>query len=495
MAYAARPTGQVRSALIAVLAFAPFPARAAVPIHVSIEQRTLVVTQDEKPISRLMLPAEPRQILTRGAFTYVALGTAGLWVIDLTQPESPVVAARVEEGHDIVGVLAAPGTTVLVIQSPYSVLSYDMANPAAPALVAAIPTGPPAEPPPPPPPPRAPAMPQEPPAPPPAPEPISGRVLRIASGMALLDRGSADGLPVGAHVEIFSSRMVWRLSPRTGSVELAPSRESVGVLLVRVVDEHAATAEITRGTAIRVGDEFVVTDAPVTEHLIFPARQDYHHRIEAVLRPFVEINAVAVGFVNDFRYRYHFDAPFQVEVGVTPLAFEIRGGAGDEQVPTAFDFTALYDHDYFAIGLGVGSLVYGAESGSVGGPLTPASPAALRFGLYQTVRLGAVDGLMVELRNSFVFRERTIGDGSQMTFQWGSTEIQGNIPLHRRVSLLLDGGGGNNGWAYGEIGIRTFFSGSGGPGTIIVPIAAGVGSFTTIGATGPLVSIGIEWRN
>jgi len=110
--------------------------------------------------------------------------------------------------------------------------------------------------------------------------------------------------------------------------------------------------------------------------------------------------------------------------------------------------------------------------------------------------MGSIDGLNLEVRNSFVYREGTIGEGGNMNFQWGSTEVRGSIPLNKRLSMILESGGGDNGWVYGEVGIKTYFSGNGGRGTVIVPIGIGVGGFQEVpAAIGPLLSFGVEYRD
>ena len=48
------------------------------------------------------------------------------------------------------------------------------------------------------------------------------------------------------------------------------------------------------------------------------------------------------------------------------------------------------------------------------------------------------------------------------------------VPVSSRVGLYGGGGVGENGWGFGEIGVRSMFGGSGGPGTTILSASLGV---------------------
>ena len=85
----------------------------------------------------------------------------------------------------------------------------------------------------------------------------------------------------------------------------------------------------------------------------------------------------------------------------------------------------------------------------------------------------------------------------QFSFHAAQGEI--NIPLMRRLSLQLAGGGSTT-WWFGTIGARTYLRGSGGPGTIVLTGGVGATGITEenydrgIGAYGPLLTLGIDYR-
>jgi hypothetical protein len=482
------------SLLVALLLSAPAFAQ---ELQVEAPNQTLKVSSGGKPVGELALPMAPRQLLLRGSQAYLAMGPAGLWVIDLSHPDAPAVLARFAEGHDVTGVLPGTGNTILAVEASWSVVPYDVTNPAAPAMTSlgSFPSG------------SAPVVltPSAPQAPAPvekpkptAPAVITGFVSRVVQGAVVFDKGTEDGLLVGAHVEIFAQTPIDRPNPTTGAIEHTPSNESMAVMAVKSAQDHGAVADLNRGDIVRVGDRFVVTNAPVTERLIWGKSPEYRQQVLLVLRPFLELNALGVGSISELRYSYHFEIPLTVELAVAPLGFELRGGSGTRAFPTQLGVTAYYDTDYFAVGLGIGTSFY-ADLPSTVAPFTPvvASQSIIsRAALFLNARLGSVDGLSLEVRNSSVVREAFVGD--PMTFHWGSTQVAGYIPLNRQLTLQLQGGGGDNGWAFGEAGIRTYFRGTGGAGTIIVPLCVGgggfIGSNTITGSAGPLVSLGVELR-
>jgi hypothetical protein len=451
----------------------------------------LIVRRGGAEVGRLALPARARQIVSRGDLVLVALGPAGLWVVDVSDPARPVVAARLAEGKDVAGVLLGQGAAVHVVEASYTISSFDLADPRTPRPLAfALPAPPSAAA-------AAAALPSVPAAPGPA--RLEGRVLQITSGRAIVDRGSADGLTLGARIQVLSQELVERPNLSTGAAQLVPSQEPVAVLEVDMIDEHRASAALHRGDRCRPGDLFVTTDEPPSERLFMPPRQDYTHRLAVTFRPIIELGTLGLGSLSDLRYSYRFEVPLAIEVGTTPLAFEVRRGDAPRQYPTAVDVTALYDTDFFAVGLGAGGMIYPPQQvdqyapGAVMPTRVTVGSTAFHFALAQAARLGNVDGLSTEVRNTFVYRR---SDGAaQAAFHWGSTDVHGNIPLTRRLTLSAGGGGGDNGWGYGEIGVRAYFKGTGGAGTLIVPVSLGIGGFTRGDSNaGPLLSIGIEMR-
>jgi hypothetical protein len=292
------------------------------PAEIQLVERegALVVQRKGVELGRLSLPAAPRQIALRGNAGFVALGPLGLWVVDLSDPSKPALASRVAEGKDVVGILLGPGSAVHVVEASYSLSTFDIDDPkfprpqafsaAAPAVspVAGASTGMVA-----------------------GPKGVQGSILDVRSGRVILDRGRADGLVRGGRIQVLSQELIERPNLVTGASERVPSQEPVAVLEIDTVDEHRASAPLHRGDRCRPGDRFVTTTEPPTERLFMPPRQDFAQRFALVFRPFIELGTLGVGSISDVRYSYRFEFPLSLEMGVSPLAFEVRRGTGPRQ--------------------------------------------------------------------------------------------------------------------------------------------------------------------
>ena len=71
-------------------------------------------------------------------------------------------------------------------------------------------------------------------------------------------------------------------------------------------------------------------------------------------------------------------------------------------------------------------------------------------------------------------------------------------PLTSRLGLFAGGGAGENGWGMGELGVRTWMSGTGAPGTLILSASLGYSAIfdgpSRDFVGGPAVGFGMEWR-
>ena len=108
----------------------------------------------------------------------------------------------------------------------------------------------------------------------------------------------------------------------------------------------------------------------------------------------------------------------------------------------------------------------------------------------QVLRLGALDGIHFKWSSSIFARD------TGFVFGVGRGEVA--VPVSSRLGLFAGGGGGENGWGYGEIGVRSLFGGAGTPGTLMLQASLGGAAIfdgpsrETIG--GPLLAVGLEWR-
>jgi len=83
----------------------------------------------------------------------------------------------------------------------------------------------------------------------------------------------------------------------------------------------------------------------------------------------------------------------------------------------------------------------------------------------EIIRTGARDGLALNMESSI------IGANHQFNLGYFVSSIQ--IPLSRTTMLVIRGGGGPVGFAYGDVGVRALVRGNGGPGTVALTGFAG----------------------
>jgi hypothetical protein len=143
------------------------------------------------------------------------------------------------------------------------------------------------------------------------------------------------------------------------------------------------------------------------------------------------------------------------------------------------------------MGLGFGAQTVN-ESGFF---LPPGSGVAAE----QLIRLGAQDGLNISARTSIVL--------FHSEFEFGGMVASGQIPVTRGYWLLLNGGGGNVGYGFGEFGLRVLLTGNGLAGSKFLTISAGGAAVFKTGTCdafflcqesinygGPMAGVGGEWR-
>jgi hypothetical protein len=194
---------------------------------------------------------------------------------------------------------------------------------------------------------------------------------------------------------------------------------------------------------------------------------------------------------------YRFESHFALAVELHPFGFASgKGETNATSVPAAAFVSALYDHDVFGVGLGIGmQTVHDTDFE------TPSGSGTL---LTQRLRLGARDGLNLDLRNDVVL--------FHSQFDFSGFVGSAMIPVGQRAWLLFEGGGGSAGYAYGEIGLRSLLRGNGQQGSMFLSVSLGgqgVFEYRTrmcVGPdfafqceddqvyAGPMIGIGAEYR-
>lgn len=459
---------------------------------------TLGAAASEDVTGRLGLGSVVHEV-RRGALRYLALERGGIAVIDAEDSTTPRLVTTLLEGRQVVH-LALDGDQLIAteLRQEELVVRLSLADPRhpmpRPGVVFRTPTR--SEPAPP-----APAM-----APahvaPGAAGPVAvARILEVKGGRVIFDAGTAAGFSKGARVRVISQQLVSKPDLSGEGAVLVPSGEVTAVLAIEQADERRGMAALGRGDVAAPGDLLERTEEALSERLALPRRTPFTWRAGFLVRPFLGLNSGSkpVGILADGYVSYTFARlPMTLGAAFEPLGVAIN--AADRHYPMTITATAAYTTDYFEIGLGAGGLVGNAGPCQPGvdrtGQPVSVCESNTGFTINQTLRLGALDGLHFEWRSSVFSRPNG--------FVFGMGRAEAAVPLTSRLSLFGAGGGGENGWAFGELGVRTFISGVGAPGTVIFSASlggAGIfdGTLPVNGAlyelvAGPSVAFGAEWR-
>jgi hypothetical protein len=445
-------------------------------------------------------------VVRRGDIVYAAPLSGGVVVVDVTDPAAPRLVRRLLDDR-AVSRLLPDGDRLVVVVLREEALSLSLVDPTAPTL--ALPTfAPSAGPSPGAPVVAAPSMPPPPTSVPAAPHvAIRGRVVDVTGGRVVFDGGAAAGFVVGQRVRVVAQRLVQKPDLVGGGTKRAPSGETTAVVDVEEVEADRAMAKLGRGDVAAVDDVVETTDAPLSERLFLPPRAPVTWRTGFHARPFfgLSTSGFPVGaLVDGYVVWTPRDLPIAVLVQASPAAFSVL--SSEAHYPQTLAAGVTYVTDWFEVGLGGGALI-GNE-----GPCTDTTPdqgsvceqnTGATFN--QFLRLGALDGVHLQWESSIFARSGGFVLGT------GRGELA--VPVSSRVGLYGGGGVGENGWALGEIGVRSMFGGTGGPGTTILSASlGGAGVFDGRGqrrvdplnpgyvgyvqevVAGPAVGFGMEWR-
>lgn len=319
---------------------------------------------------------------------------------------------------------------------------------------------------------------------PPATPASRGRVVRAAPNEVVISLGTSDGIGASDHIEFALTS-----SGEERSEEAALSREVIAVGMVTNVSVHSARVRLGLNERVPVGAFASPTQAPTSSSLSGPPRVSGLLELELFLRPFAALDELGGGALLSGSVGYRF-SHLHLQAVVDPLAFAAVQDKGDVAAANAA-LTASYDSQYFEIGLGLG--VQTVNEATFG--LSPGSGLSV----VQLIRLGARDGLNVSARTSVVL--------FHSQFQFGGMVASGQIPVTRGYWLLINGGGGNVGYGFGEFGLRVQLAGNGFAGSKYLTVTAGgVGVFRSSSCDaffsctdnrsygGPMAGVGGEWR-
>lgn len=416
----------------------------------------------------------------RGSFVYVPLINGGVAVVDQSTAEAKVVAT-VLEGHFVTR-LVLDGDRLLALESREEAIVLALEDPqrprivrgsTLPSVVAPVVVAPSAEPP-------RPSAPR-----------VTGVVREVTGGRVIFDGGATKGFKQGQRVKILSQRKVRKPDLVGGGTIEVPSGEVTAVLAIEQAEADASMAVLGRGDVAEKGDLVEVTDEPLSERLMFSRRAPFEWRFGFAVRPFLGLEGTTkpVGVLTDaYASWYSPSIPLSLSVMASPFGFVINGQ--EKHYPGTFIAMAGYSTDYFEIGLGAGGLI-GNEGPCVNEFGTGTTcEVNTGFTINQALRLGSLDGFHLSWSSSIFSRP------TKFVFGVGRGEV--SIPLTSRLGLFAGGGGGENGWALGELGIRTSLGGAGAPGTIILRASLGYSAIfdgpSREFVGGPAVAFGMEWR-
>ncbi len=279
----------------------------------------------------------------------------------------------------------------------------------------------------------------------------------------------------------------------------ASEEQPLAVGLVTAVSEDRVRVRLGRNERVPGDARARPTDAPTTGSTFAPPRVAGLWEAAFMVRPFLTLDAFGFGAVSDLRVTYRDERGFAVHAAVEPLGL----GFADEGTVVAGDgtITASYDTRLFELGLGVGVAS------------NDEAQAVERAGLSirQIGRLGARDGVNLEVRNTFLLFEEV---GYESAFRYGATVATATTPLTPRFALFARGGGGVIGFAFGELGLRVLAVGNGDRGSLLIDAALGgavvrdrdqqcrvegQGEWAweqceTVNLGGPMIGLGMEWR-
>ena len=400
-----------------------------------------------------------RDVLRHGTAIYAAPTAGGLVVVDAQDPNAPIITSRLAEGQTIVQFAHQGPATLLAILDNHAALTFDTTDPLhpAPAQYGVEP----------------------------APEAGKGRVLAVRDGAMIIEGGTAAGFHLGEHVRIASRA---HLSPQDQLARqegLATVGTTTAVVALDRVEANRSLAHLGRGDDAQPGDEVIGTMDPLSESIFAPQRIPFTWRVDVTLRPFLDTsdNSHGVGLLTDVMVAAYFvGVPLRLEGGIEPLGLATGGNA--QHNPSIAVLDLAYATPFFEFGLGTGFSVLAQGNNSY----PPASGSEVDPLIVQTLRIGSLDGFNVAWHSA-------IGSSSNQGFQFRSGQTDVNIPLTSHLTLFVDGGGGS-GYGFGDLGVRTYLGGVGGPGTSILSLGLGWAAILDNNEqiNGPSILVGYEIR-
>jgi hypothetical protein len=417
--------------------------------------------------------------------TIVACGSSGIWIVELGAEIGDRFVQRQPVMGRAVGLFSRNGRVWVEVETrsarpldeldtsgAIAVPSDAVRLPLAEAPPLAVPLKPPA---------RSESMPRAPRAN--MEVAILGRVTSAGGGRLVVDLGRQHGVDLSDRIEL----SVVTESP----IGPFQNRQVLAVGLVTSVADEQCLVELGIGEDVPVGAEAALTSHALTHNRLAPARVSGVWTLAGVLRPFFVLDRLGIGALNELSLGYQSEGPLRIQLLASPLGFS---GADDGSTFSALGVGIIsLDTRLFELGLGAGAQTVNDSDYEPGSALT----------LSQTLRVGAIDGLNLSIRNDISLFHKE--------FEYSAFNGQAQVPVTERGWLVLQGGGGSVGYAFFEAGGKALVTGNGTRGSIFVRGTIGYAQlyespglfnfesngFATsadIDHGGPLIGFGVEWR-
>jgi hypothetical protein len=426
--------------------------------------------------------------------TFVACGPSGVWLVELGAEGGDHLLQRWSLAGSAVGLFSRNGRVWVEIETR-SAQPLEQANPGAALLaplavqlpLAEAPSWPPAVPPG-----IVPTVPRGvPPAGPATPRALSGqmqvailgRVIAAQAGRVVVDLGSHHGVEVGAHIELARES--------DSSLGHFRDRQILAVGRVASIADEQSLVELGLGEDVPLGAEAALSERPLSSSRLAPPRVAGVWTLAATLRPFFVLEQLGFGALNEVSIAYRSEGPLRYQLLSSPIGFS---AAEDGSIFSAVILGLVsYDTRSFEIGLGFGGQTINDSDYVPGSGVTVA----------QTLRFGSLDGLNLSIRNDI-----SLFHGE---FEYSAFNGQAQVPVSDHGWLVLQGGGGNVGYGFFEVGGKVLVHGNGTRDSLFLRGTIGYAALyerrdlfaltgegsaaaPSLDHAGPLVGFGVEWR-
>ncbi len=294
---------------------------------------------------------------------------------------------------------------------------------------------------------------------------ITGHVTSVKNLRVHVDLGSKHGVEKGMRVAVIP-KSVAKGHPKYGPPFMCGDGPDVTAIVeLDEVGKTSSSGIIGRASAATKGDAVVVTSLAPTDRRAMPVFPQHYGNVWDVslrFRILADVNDSGAGFPMDLMFSYQASIPLRITAFMAPSFFGTQEGG--EAVAT-IGLMLAYSSRFFEVGFGLAGYHSSGDRFH-----------ALAFQL--KARIGARHGLRLEFLNSLVWDDDEGGEETR-GLRYDSTIAEIVFPVHARVALFLAGGGGGGNTAYEWMrittGVHVYVRGTGGPGTIVVPIGFGGG--------------------